>query len=181
MNSKALPLVLAMFTLVCALPAVGAAPEAIAQEDIPSGADLAGGIISDVSDGGDEEGNSDAETENDQDATDTPSVNQDQEDNNDILFGDDANTQTAIPITDQDQDQEAANLAAQLAANLGLDAANVDANEEEEVPPECPEGFTLNNNGQCERIVSEDPNCLTGFTFNPETDKCEQRQTQAPT
>jgi hypothetical protein len=41
-----------------------------------------------------------------------------------VNFGDDTNEQVAIPIIDQDQDQRAANLAVQAAANLDLDEIN---------------------------------------------------------
>jgi hypothetical protein len=61
-----------MFTLVCALPAAGVVPAAIAQEDTSLGEDLAGGIISDVLDG-------DADDEINQDATNTATVNPSQE------------------------------------------------------------------------------------------------------
>jgi hypothetical protein len=43
---------------------------------------------------------------------------------NNVNFGDDTNEQVAIPIIDQDQDQRAANLAVQAAANLDLDEFN---------------------------------------------------------
>jgi hypothetical protein len=43
---------------------------------------------------------------------------------NNVNFGDDTNEQVAIPIIDQDQDQRAANLAVQAAANLDLDEIN---------------------------------------------------------
>jgi hypothetical protein len=176
-NPKTAPLVLVIFALLFALPAAAAGaaiPAAIAQEedDTSLGEDLAGGIVTDVFDGSiDDEANDDAETR--QDPPNGETVNPNQEDNNDVQFGADTNTQIAIPIIDQDQ--EAANLAANLADNLDLEI------QEEEVPPECPTGFTLNNNGQCEQLVSEDPDCSTGFTFNAATDQCEQRQTQAPT
>src|SRR5215217_5144884 len=147
---KSTPRVLAIFALVFALPAAGAVvPAAIAQEnDIRSGEDLAGGIVSDVLKGsiGDEV-NNDAETS--QDPTNADTVNPNQEDNNDLQFGDDTNTQIAVPIIGQDQ--RAANLAENLAANLDLDI-------QEEVPSECPPGFTLNSNGQC---IEAEPPSLT--------------------
>src|SRR5829696_6896275 len=148
-------------------------PAAIAQEDDDTslGEDLAGGIITDIFDGSIDEGvNDDAETG--RDAPNAETVNPNQEDSNDVQLGDDTNTQIAVPIIDQDQGAAnlGANLAANLAANLDLDIKEV---EEEEVPPECPPGFTLNNNGQCEQTVTEDPECPTGFTFNPATDQCE--------
>jgi hypothetical protein len=46
---------------------------------------------------------------------------------------------------------------------------------------ECPPGFIINDNGQCERTITQAPECPEGYTFNPETDLCEQRQTQPPT
>jgi len=173
MTPKVKPLVLAMFTLMCAIiPAAGAIPSVIAQEEDTSlGQDLAGGIVSDVLDGGgdDEEENGDADDAetDDQDSTDTATVNPNQEDNNEANFAPQNNNPVAIPIINQDQG--AANLAAQLAANLDLDAANVDVNEEEEVPPECPEGFAPEN-GQCRSIVTTEPICPEGFA--PENGQC---------
>ena len=52
---------------------------------------------------------------------------------------------------------------------------------DEEPTPECSTGFTLDNNGQCERTVTQTPECPAEFTFNPAIDQCEQRQTQATT
>jgi hypothetical protein len=175
MNSKSLPLVLAIFTLVCALPAAGAIPAAIAQqEDTSLGAGLARGIVSDVLDGGgdDEQENGDAADDaetDDQDSTDTATVNPNQEYNNEANFAPQNNNPVAIPIIDQDQ--EAANLAAQLGANIDLDAANVDVNEEEEVPLECQEGFAPEN-GQCRSTETTEPICPTGSTPAPEGDRC---------
>jgi hypothetical protein len=147
-RKEAMPLVLVMFTIICALPlpaTVVSPPSAIAQEDDDE-ENLASGTVSNVLDSG-------------------------------STAGDNTNTQLSIPITDQDQRD------ANLAAQLGLNVDIVEEEEEEVRPPECPSGFTLNdnNNGQCERTVTQAPECPEGFTFNPETDQCEQRQTQAPT
>jgi hypothetical protein len=58
----------------------------------------------------------------------------------------------------------------------------IDSSTSDEQPtPEHPTGFTLNNNDQCERTVTQPPECLAEFKFNAATDECEQRQTQAPT
>ena len=190
MNPKTKPLVLAIFILLFALPAAAGAaiPAAIAQEEDASlGAGLARSLVSDVLDGGgdDEEENGDADdAEIDQESTDTATVNPNQEDqtidqdDDTVTFGDDTNRQTAIPIIAQDQ--RAANLAEQLAANLDVNSipSSIPTNP---TIPECPPGFTLNNNGQCEQTISEDPECPTDFTFNAETDQCEQLQSQAPT
>jgi len=170
-NPKTVRLALAIFIFVCALPAaVAVLPAAIAEEEDASlGQDLAGGIVSDVLDGSIDEGvNDDAGIS--QDPTNDETVNPSQEDNNGARFGGDTNTQIAVPIIDQDQG--AANSESNLAGNLDLDI-------QEEVPPECPPGFTLNNNGQCEQIVSEDPDCSTGFTFNAATDRCERTVTES--
>ena len=186
MNPKANPLVLAMFTFMCAtLPAAGVIPSVIAQGADSTSLDeedLASSIVSDVLHGGgdddEEEVNDDATPDDviDEDSTDTATVNPNQEDqtidqdDDTVTFGDDTNTQTAIPIIEQDQ--RAANLAEQLAANLDINLilSSIPANP---TIPECPPGFTLNDNGQCERTVTQDPECPIGFTFNPETDQCE--------
>lgn len=107
--------------------------------------------------------------------------------------GDDTNWPITVPITDQDQ----------RGANVGLDLP-LGFEEEVKVTLECPPGFTLNSNGQCERTITRDPECppigdfastfnfVTNLceasaspicevgTFNPETDKCEQVQTLPP-
>lgn len=84
MNPKTTPLVLVMFTLVCALPA--GIPSAIAQEDTSLEEDLVGGIISNVLDGDAD----DAEVN--QDSTDTETVSSNQEDqtvdHDTVIFGD---------------------------------------------------------------------------------------------
>jgi hypothetical protein len=80
MNPKTTALVLAMFTILCALPAAGVVPAAIAQEGTSLDEDLVGGIISNVLDGSDDEQNGDSDAEIDQDSTDTATVNPNQED-----------------------------------------------------------------------------------------------------
>jgi hypothetical protein len=101
---KATPLVLMIFTVMCALPAaVGAVPAAIAQEQTSSlEEDLASGIVSDVLDGGSDDENDNDNEENDSDAA-----------------GGDTNTQVTAPITDQDQ--TTADIAENRAANLDLE------------------------------------------------------------
>jgi hypothetical protein len=96
------------------------------------------------------------------------SSSDDEEDGNDeendvSAAGDNTNEQITVPITDQDQ----------RGANAGLNLA-LGLEEEVKGTLECPPGFTLNSNGQCERIVTQDPECpVEASTFNPETDKCE--------
>src|SRR5215207_11262950 len=111
MNPKTTPLVLAIFTILCALPAAGAIPSAIAQEEETSlGEDLVGGIISDVDGGDDDEenGGDAADAEIDQDSTDTATVNPNQEDhqNGDQTYFNEFRDNTA----DLDPYQPAANV-----------------------------------------------------------------------
>jgi Ca2+-binding RTX toxin-like protein len=117
------PLLLTMFTILCTLPAAATVlPSAIAQED-EEDENLASSIVSEVLEDGD------AEDESNQDATNTATINPNQEDNNDVTFGDDTNEQIAVPITTQDQ------RAANLAEQLGLDVDIVEEEIEEEVTP----------------------------------------------
>jgi hypothetical protein len=102
-------------------------PSVIAQQEEETSLgeeDLAGHIISTVLDvsGDDEEENDDAADDEivDQDSTDTATVNPNQEDqtvdqDDTVILGDHTNTQTEIPIIDQDQG------AANLALNGALD------------------------------------------------------------
>jgi hypothetical protein len=123
---KTTPLVLMIFTLICALPvAAGAVPTAIAQVDeddaslLDDDENLASGIVSNVLDGSSGDNDDDNEEENDDGGA---------------AAGGDTNTQAAVPIIDQDQ--RAANLAANLAAQLDLDVTNADEEQEEEVLPD---------------------------------------------
>jgi hypothetical protein len=122
MTPKTPSLILAMFTLMCTLPAAGVIPSVIAQEDTTSldEENLASGIVSDVLDGSgddddevndDEEDDDDADIDEivDQDSTDTATVkpNQDettidQTDSNE--FGD--NTAVSIDIDEEEQQQQ---------------------------------------------------------------------------
>jgi hypothetical protein len=66
---------------------------------------------------------------------------------NNVRFGDDTNEQVAIPIIDQDQDQRAANLALQAAANIDevsyAQYSLTDVFEDEEDGGFCPPGQAL--------------------------------------
>jgi hypothetical protein len=119
---KTTPLVLMIFTVMCALPvAAGAVPAAIAQEEQTTSLeeDLASGIVSDVLDGGSDDEN-------------------DNEENDSDAAGGDTNTQVTAPITDQDQ--TTADIAANRAANLDLEVVReqlpTPTPPEEEEPPE---------------------------------------------
>jgi hypothetical protein len=144
---KTTPLVLMIFTVMCALPvAAGAVPAAIAQEEETTSLeeDLASGIVSNVLDG---------------------SGNADEEENTDDAAGDDTNTQIAVPVTDEDQRE--ANLAANLAAQLDLDVANVDEEEEEEEEPPEFVAFCL----QASDFLGEVPVC---FNTSEECERAEE-------
>ena len=82
--TKNFPVALAMFTLVCTLPAAGVIPLAIAQEDVTSlDEDLVRGIVSDILNGGDdgeEEHDAAADSKTTQDSTDTTTVDPNPED-----------------------------------------------------------------------------------------------------
>jgi Ca2+-binding RTX toxin-like protein len=125
MTPTAKPLVLTMFTLMCAIIfTAGVIPSVIAQEVTSLDEDLASGIVSNVLDGGgdDEEENGDADADDaetdDQDSTDTATVNPNQEYNNEANFAPQNNNPVAIPIIDQDQRD--ANLAEQLGLNVDI-------------------------------------------------------------
>lgn len=111
-----MPLVLLLFTIICALPVAAGAvvPSAIAQEeddddmslDEEGGGDLASGIVSNVLDNGN-------------------------------TAGDDTNTQLSVPLIDQDETAE------NRAVNLDLEFEDVDDLDEEadeEPPDEEPPG-----------------------------------------
>jgi hypothetical protein len=146
-----LPLVLVMFTVLCALPAAAAMipSAAIAQEDDDDyddslddvdddHQDLASGIVSEVleEDGGGEAAAYD-DDENDQDATSTATINPNQEqdlDQTDFnVFGD----ETADLI----QDQRQANVAIPIGIPVNVEEEEVE--EEIPTPPTPPPGGGL--------------------------------------
>jgi hypothetical protein len=120
-QKTAAPLVLLMFTVLCALPAaavVGVIPSAIAQEDDEE--NLGSSIVSDVLDGSsddNDDNNNDGEEENDGGA-----AGEDGDDGG-------SNTQIAVPLTTQDQRE------ANLAEQLGLDVDRVEEVEVAPIPP----------------------------------------------
>src|SRR5215207_10801909 len=107
MNPKTTALILVMVALVCALPAAGAIPSAIAQEETSLGEDLVGGIVSDVDDGDDDEENGDApDADIDQDSTDTATVNPNQEDQTvDQTYFNEFGDNTAVSIDVDEEEQ----------------------------------------------------------------------------
>jgi hypothetical protein len=116
--------------------------------------------------------------------TDSSSADSNVLDNNNE-FGDD------VPVIDQENtaEQDAVNVGAQDAdQDVDQDAIQEDLNfqfgfsqQTGDFDIECPPGFILIDNGQCEQTLTEDPDCTTeGSTFNPETNQCERTITQAP-
>lgn len=125
-------LVLVMFTIACALPSAAAVvPSAIAQED--NDESLASSILSEVLKDGDAD-----DDETDQDSTNTATLNPNQDQTVDqddtVIFGDD------------NADLDAANVAVPIALPISM----------EEVPLECPKGFTPEN-GQCRSTETTEP------------------------
>ncbi len=168
MNPKTTPLVLAMFfTLVCTLPAAGATvPAAIVQEDITSlDEDLARNIVSDVLDGGDDEVNdeaADAEID-DQDSTDTATVNPNQEDQ--TVDQTDFNEFGDNTVTNLDADR-------QTESNV---AVSIDVNEEQGggvvlcYQRQGDERVCFNTQEQCELALAEDELSTTSHCERFET------------
>ena len=155
MNHNTALLILAIFALVFALPAAVVEmtiPAAIAQEEDDSslGEDFAGNIVSDVLGGriDDEDDEVNDDTELSQDTTNSGTPNSNQQDNSDVQFGDDTNAQIAVPVIDEEQRQ--ANIAAQLAADLDIE-------NQQRAPPECPPGFALEANGECRSTETTEP------------------------
>jgi hypothetical protein len=109
--TKTFPVALAMFTLVCTLPATGVIPLAIAQEDVSSlDDDLVRGIVSDILDGGDdgeEENDSAADSKTNQDSTDTATVDPNPEDQTvDQTDFNEFGNNTAISIDRAEEEQQ---------------------------------------------------------------------------
>jgi len=109
--TKTFPMALAMFTLVCTLPAAGVIPLAIAQEDVTSlDEDLVRGIVSDILDGGDggeEENDSVADSKTNQDSTDTATVDPNPEDQTvDQTDFNEFGNNTAISIDRAEEEQQ---------------------------------------------------------------------------
>jgi hypothetical protein len=108
--TKTFPLALAMFTLVCTLPAAGVIPLAIAQEDVPPiDEDLVRGIVSDILDGVDdgEEENNAADSKTNQDSTDTATVDPNPEDQTvDQTYFNEFGNNTAISIDRAEEEQQ---------------------------------------------------------------------------
>ncbi len=178
MNPKTTPLVLAMFfTLVCTLPAAGAVPAAIVQEEDTSSLDedLARSIISDVLDGGDDDEVNDdaADAEiDDQDSADTSTVNPNHEDQ--TVDQTDFNEFGDNTVTNHDTDQTESNV-----------AVSIDVEEEEDGKNEVvwcyqrqgDQTVCFNTHQQCELALSENdlsttPHCERFETLSPDAFLC---------
>jgi hypothetical protein len=177
-SKKSKPLVLAMFTLVCTIvPAAGVIPLAVAQveEDIPSlDEDLARSIVSNVLDGGSDDGEevNDGDTHNeivDQDSMDATIANPIQEDlsvdETDVNeFGD--NTATQL-----DADQTESN----VAVSIDVDEEQEDDGEDGAVwcyQRQGDQTVCFNNPKQCELALSENDLSTTSH--------CERFETLSP-
>jgi hypothetical protein len=177
-SKKSKPLVLAMLTLVCTIvPAAGVIPLAVAQveEDIPSlDEDLARSIVSNVLDGGSDDGEevNDGDTHNeivDQDSMDATIANPIQEDlsvdQTDVNeFGD--NTATQL-----DADQTESN----VAVSIDVDEEQEDDGEDGAVwcyQRQGDQTVCFNNPKQCELALSENDLSTTSH--------CERFETLSP-
>jgi hypothetical protein len=152
MVSNTSHVILVTVTLVCAAVIISAAAGALLplpvfaqQEETSLGEreNIASGIVSGVLDGSlggdvnnEEDKNGDADFKSNQDASVSATIDPNQEDNNNnVQFGDNTNPQIAVPITDQDTDQRAAN----VGLNEALDVtAEQTPTPEDGQPPECP-------------------------------------------
>ena len=169
-----MPLILAMVTLVCALPAAGVVPSAIAQEEETSlGEDLVGGIISDVDGGDDDEEKGDAADAeiDDQDSTDTTTVNPNQEDQTvDQTDFNEFGDNTA----DFDTDQPAANVAVPI-------ATPTPPPPDDGLPPEGYVGFCLKLVGETISCFDTLEQCELGEGFLADViSECERFETLPP-
>jgi hypothetical protein len=177
-SKKSKPLVLAMLTLVCTIvPAAGVIPLAVAQveEDIPSlDEDLARSIVSNVLDGGSDDGEevNDGDTHDeivDQDSMDATIANPIQEDlsvdQTDVNeFGD--NTATHL-----DADQTESN----VAVSIDVDEEQEDDGEDGAVwcyQRQGDQTVCFNNPKQCELALSENDLSTTSH--------CERFETLSP-
>jgi hypothetical protein len=144
---KITPLVLLMFTLVCALPAtVVSPPSAIAQEDDEEAENLASDTVSNVLDNGN-------------------------------TAGDNTNTQLSVPLRDQDQTDVNLGLSEALDVTDVTVERTLTPPQEEEEPPEfvafcfvsgfSPNPFCFDTSEECENAEE----FLGGFT--PNVSDCE--------
>jgi hypothetical protein len=176
--TKTTPLVLAMFTLLCAtIPAAVAVPSAIVQEDITSlDKDLARGIISAVLDGGNdgEEVNVDTADDKilDQDSMNAAIVSPNQEDQ--TVDQTDFNEFGDNTVTNLDTDQTESNV-----------AVSIDVDEEEDgkngvvwcYQRQGDQTVCFNTHQQCELALSENdlsttPHCERFETLSPDAFLC---------
>ena len=152
MVSNTSPMILVTVSLVCAAVIISAAAGALLplpvfaqQEETSLGEreNIAKGIVSGVLDGslgGDvndgEDKNGDADFKSNQDASVSAAIDPNQEDNNNnVQFGDNTNPQIAVPMIGQDRDQRAANVGLNEALDVTVEQIPT---PEDGQPPECP-------------------------------------------